>query len=360
MTKLVTPHGSLVLRRRTKHPVRVAAGKIAHAAKDDPKGQVRSSHLGYDCYITGNLNNGGRTRIIMRRSRMPPHIPPDMIAIMPVEMWWPQRDHRASHALIEAVITSDVNTLAAWKSSWPEHEFGYERFMELCERRLTGIRNDQKQAGPPKRTDESSNVIPATAMFPGHPVSIERHGSRDLGPFCVRTFIVRFDDGLVALRVDVKGVVESPEDVQRVPCTSAYVDLIDGRFEIIAHYPGRLRALGLPAGLIYHVLGVRPPSSSNRRSISTNLRPRAPRPDTPRRHADAVAERARTMQTLLSTGDPNAEVIRDPVRVEPIPMVGNMRHEREVAGGRAAPGGREAVEEEFERFPDAPGSRPSR
>lgn len=356
MTKHVTPVGTLAIRRKVKNPVRVAAGKIAQAAKDDPKGQVRSSHLGYDCYITGTLNNGGRTRVIMRRSRMPPHLPPDMIAIMPIEMWWPQRDHRACHAMVDAVITADIGTLASWKSSWPEHEFGYERFMELCERRLTGIRSDQKQpTGPTKRTDDTTGIIPATAMFPGVVQSVERHGSKDMGPFCVRTYIVRFEDGLVALRVDVKGVVEAPDQVERVPCSSAYVDLIDGRFEIVSHYPGRLRALGLPADLIYQVLGVRAPGSSNRRHIGRALHPRGePRAATPRELAHAVVRKAQTMQTLISTGDPNAEVIKDPVRVEPIPMAGNQRYEREVAQGR------EQEEQEFERFPDAPGSRPRR
>lgn len=353
MTKLVTPQGTLAVRRRTKDPVRVAAGKIAHAAKDDPKGQVRSSHLGYDCYITGTLNNGGRTRVIMRRSRIPPHLPPDMIAIMPVEMWWPQRDHRASHAMVEAVITADINTLAAWKSSWPEHEFGFERFMELCERRIAGIRNDQKPDGPPKRTDENSKVVAATALFPGIVESVERHGSKEMGPYRIRTYIVRFDDGQAALRVDVQGVVEAPDAVERVPCSSAYVDLVDGRFEIVSHYPGRLRALGLPVDLIYRVLGVRAPGSSNQRRFRIPFR-KQPHPTTPREHALAVVRKAQTMQTMISTGDPNAEVIRDRVRVEPIPMAGNQRYEREIAQGK------EPQEQEFERFPDAPGSRPSR
>ncbi len=360
MTKLVTPQGSLAVRRRVKDPVRVATGKIAHAAKDDPKGQVRSSHLGYDCYITGNLNNGGRTRIIMRRSRMPPHIPPDMIAIMPIEMWWPQRDHRSSHALIEAIITADLPTLASWKSSWPEHEFGFERYMDLCERRLTGIRNDQKAAeGPPKRTPDNG-VISATALFPGIPQSIEKHGGRDADGFCIRTFIVRFDDGQAALRVDVKGVVEAPDGIERVPCSSAYVDLIDGRFEIVTHYPGRLRALGLPADLIYQVLGVRAPVSTNRRNVGRFLHPRGePRTPTPREHALAVSSKAQTMQTLLSSGDPRAEVVKEErVRdhIVPVPVVGNARYDREVAQDRE----RHDREQEFERFPDAPGSRPSR
>ncbi len=314
MTRMVTTYGTRATRRGPKNPLRVAAGRASVKGRD-PQGQVRSSHLGYDCYVTGHLNGVGRTRIIMRRNRLPPHLPADVIAMMPVEMWWPQRDHKSCHALIEAIITADLPALATWKSSWPEHTFGFEEFLERCERRITGIRNDHTAASAntlPKRLDGTAEKSTITALFPGIPDSVERHGGRDEDRYCIRTWIVRFDDGLAALRVDVKGVVEGPDSIERVPCSRAYVDLIDGTFEIIEHYPGRLRALGLPVDLIYRVLGVRSPESSHRRQHQR--RPMHPQDresaPTAREHALAVVRQGAAAQTIISTGDTNAEVIK--------------------------------------------------
>lgn len=347
MVQAVGSHGTLHTKRRTKDPVRVAAGTIAK--KHSQQGQIRSRHLGFDCYYTGQVNGQGRTRIIQRRGHLPTHLTPDVVALLPTEMWWPARDHTACHALIEAVLMMDLSTLASWKSSWPDHEFGFERYMELVERHMAGIRNEQVANGmalPSKRTDGTATVA-ATALFPGVPQSVEPHGTRDEGTYIVRTWIVRFNDGEAALRVDVKGVVSGPDHTERVPCTRAYVDLVDGRYEIIEHYPGRLRALGLPVDLIYQVLGVPSPTSSNRRQFRISFQKR-PHPETPREHSLRVTEKVREAQTLLMTGDPTAPVIKErTVRPDPIPMAGNARYERQVA--------RDEGEVEFERFPDAPG-----
>ncbi len=356
MTKHVGPRGSLLTKRHAKDPVRVAAG-VTSRKNRDPQGQLRSSHLGYDCYITGHVNGVGRTRIIMRRGRLPPHLPADMISILPVEMWWPQRDHRACHELINAVLTCDLGALAGWKSSWPDHAFGFEEFLELAERRTTGIRNaavESKALEPTKRLDGAAERAPLTCLFPGVPESVERHGGRDLERFNIRTWIVRFNDGQAAMRVDINGLVEGPDDVERVTCSRAYVDLLDGRFEIIEHFPGRLRALGLPVDLLHQVLGVRAPSSANHRqhSFRHQMRRGAPRPLTPREAANRVVDRAATAQTILLTGDPDAEVVKEPApKVEPIPVAGNARYERKLA--------RDEIEEEFEHFPDAPGQVPA-
>ncbi len=352
MTRHTTVAGTFATPRRSKNPIRVAAGKLS-VQKRDPKGLIRSTHLGYDCYQTGNINGGGRTRVIMRATRLPPHLPRDMVAIMPRELWWPQRDHHACHAMIDAIITCDLGALASWKSSWPDHVFGFEQFMGECERRMTGLQDASKQDHPNKRADGNGNRGAVTLMFPGTPVSIDPHGSKEESGYCVRTHIVRFNDGLAALRVDVLGIVEAPDSIERVPCSRAYVDLVTGKYEIVQHYPGHLKALGLSPDLIYQVLGVRAPGSSNHRQhivrpLHPRSRARQEMEESPRQHSRRIAEDGRQIQTVVSSGDPDARVVKERTQEgDPIPMAGNPRYERELTEQEEAP--------EFEQFPDAPG-----
>jgi hypothetical protein len=302
-----------------KNPRKYAAGMKAAASDKHPAKafkRVRSSHLGYDCYVTGPADHAGHIRCILRAGRLPSHLPTDVRLLMPIEMWWPERDHAMAHGMIDAVIRFDLSALRAWKASWPEHNFGYEHFIKLAERRLSAVREGSIPAVPqlPPRLDGTAPVgqpvnitmpgglpIPRQlGLFPGNPVSIERHGLASYDRYKVRTSIVRFDDGLACMRFDVGGIME---DGEVELCSRAYVDLVDGRFEIVQHYPGRLRALGLPARLIYRVLGARPPARQHRTEL-------APTKRQPLRSA-AMAE-GRVVGAIVSTGDPRAEVAHNP------------------------------------------------
>jgi hypothetical protein len=346
---MLSPTGRRVSRRGAKDPVRVATGK--RAAEGDNHfskvGAVRSSHLGYDCYVTGAINSSGKTRIVLRQGRLPPHLTTDTKLMLPVEMWWPERDHRAAHGLIDAVLSFDSGALNAWKSQWPDHEFGFEQFLQSTERRKLAMQGKNAADAPqvPKRVSSSQNAAGTAArnmrMFPGNEISSEPQGGYDEPNYSVRLKLVRFDDDLSALRIDVGGQLA---DGQKLLCTRAYVDLLDGRFEIVENYPGRLDALGLPRTLIYRVLGLRSPGVAPQRLL------REPAPVVDRmRKVDRTIAASRKAQAVLAEGDPLAE---GPVakRVEPVPVPvrGNQRYEDELASRPDDP----------EAFPEAPGRGP--
>lgn len=344
----LTPSGRRAIRRAPKDPVRVAVG--ARNAQSDnhvsKHGQVRSSHLGYDCYVTGSVNTIRRVRVILRANRLPPHIPTDARLILPTEMWWPEPDHRASHGMVDAVIGFDLGTLRAFKAQWPEHVFGFEQFLEHAERRRAAVQEEALPPVPtlPGRTDgqhvhiDGGAALPRQlALFPSDVQSVEPHGRINHETYSVRTAIVRFVDGLAALRVDIVGELGE----ERVLCSRAYVDLVDGRFEIVKHYPGRLRALGMPLGTIYTVLGVRPPRRLMRRELAARQQPS--------KFSHDRANRMRSVQAVFLDGPGAAAGPVPPKQLpEPVAVEGNARYERELASRADDP----------TEFPAAPGQLP--
>jgi hypothetical protein len=362
---VIAASGRVAVRRREKDPVRYQVGlRCAESPNHVSKhhGRIRSGHLGYDCYATGQVNTSGKIRCILRPGRLPPHLPQDARVILPNEMWWPIRDHDQAHQMVDAVIGFDLSTLSAWRAQWPTHEFGYEHFCELAQRRVAAVREDaipDVPALPPRLDATAPRGQPVTSasqggpalprqlgLFPGEVVGVEPQGGLDHGTHIVRTAIVRFDDGLAALRVDV-GV--QMEDGGKLLCSRAYVDLVDGRYEIVQHYPGRLRALHLPSDLIYQTLGIRTARSPPR----TELGPRPPGRPHPGRTSPELQE-ARIVQAVTSSGDPDARAVEAPQeRPEPVP--GTARH----AAWQAARVEEDQEGTRYERFPDAPSGRPA-
>lgn len=347
---MISATGRQALRRRVpKNPLKLAAGKRTGAAENHISKaikRVRSSHLGYDCYTTGPVNGKGKIRCVLRPGRLPSHIANDVRLIMPVELYWPERDHTMAHGMLDAILSFDLSSLRAWKESFPEHEFGFEQYIGLAERRAAAVRAGSVPAVPqlPPRLDGvSSPGRPASvavpggvgiprqlALFPGKVTSVERMGLATYPGYKIRLDLVRFNDGNAAQRVDVGGILD---DGSVELCTSAYVDLVDGRYEIVEHYPGRLRALGLPVRLIYQVLGVRAPGGSQQPLPRTESRP-APR----RGIRSAAMADGRAVGAVLATGDPRAEVADNPTPAAKLAEL-------------------ETIEDgtEIERFPDAPG-----
>jgi hypothetical protein len=339
----LTPAGRPAKRQHDKDPKRVATGLQAAASDKHMSkqcgGMVRSQHLGYDCYATGTINGVQKIRCIMRGSRMPPHITPDILQILPTEMWWPERDHRSAHMMVDAVLTFDLGTLTAWRKQWPEHEFGFERFMDLAERRAAALREEAakvQQAAGVGRVDkgeaapQGGKAIPGQmALFPAAPVQLDPHGSRSndggMNGWATDTFVVRFEDGQSALRVDVSGFLP---DGEKLLCSRAYVDLCDGRFEVIRHYPGRLRALHLPLDLLHQAIGVR-----GRRPPPRVARTHTQRPS----FFSETMQESHKVQAMVSTGDPSAPSTREAALAEPPPS-------------------RDSAQDAFEplAFPDAP------
>ncbi len=348
----LSPTGRRISRRDPKDPIRVAVGKRSAATEHhfSKTGQIRSNHLGYDCYRTGAVNGVGRIRVVLRPGQIPPHLPQDARLLLPIEMWWPQPDHRAAHCLVDAVITFDLPTLRSWKAQWPEHEFGFEQFLVDAERRVVAVRDGNVAPAPEihKRMEGTGEAAASgtraplpkqLAMFPGQPVSVEPQGGYTGDGYLVRMSLVRFDDGQAALRVDVGGAFE---DGQKCLCTRAYVDLLDGRFEVVENYPGRLRAFNLPPALIYQVLGLRAPQTPAR----IVLRPAPGKGSSDgigRRAVDQTVREAAKIQAVLLSGDPTAEAPKGRISSEPVE--GSRRYEAGLRAAQADP----------DRFPDAPG-----
>jgi len=268
---------------------------------------ARSSHLGYDCYKTGSINNGqGNVRIILRSIRLPPSVTEEMRAILPTEMWWPEQDHSGAHACIDSVLGCAIGSLRGWKNAWPDHVFGFERYIEWLERKAHGKRG----AGGPGKL----SPIQLT-KFPAQVVGIEplskaeqEDGTR------IAMALVRFADGKSAVRLTLYAmpVLFGLESGAPLKLSRAMIDVISGEFDIVEHYPGRYTVVGLPPTLIHTILGVRP--FNMKRRVSASERPRA---------------------------------------VEEIPPLPDSR-ERQVATNAAAPARKASAEVFFESFPTAP------
>jgi hypothetical protein len=213
-----------------------------------PSRAVRSSHLGFDCYMQGSSGTGiGRIRILKRDTRLPPHLDQELRFRLPVEMVWPEPNATMAHHCIDAVLTLNVNQLAEWKSQWGDHRFGFEDFLSWAqerveEKRASGKHNSlpQEQAIPLRRfANPVQEVIPL--------------GEQDMGDHIVSLAYVKFEGADEGLRVTVRGRIGD----DRIRLSRAFVDLLTNEYDIAEHYPGRYKALGLPQSLITDALGVR-------------------------------------------------------------------------------------------------------
>lgn len=353
---MLSPTGRRARPKPTKDPVRVAVGERCAASENhiSKSGAVRSVRFGYDCYLTGSINSAGKVRCVLRPGRLPAHIASDIKLILPLELWWPERDHRAAHAMVDAVLSFELSALASWKSQWPGHEFGFEEFMRHAERLKLAAQGNAAAERPkvPQRISSptgqaavggGSPMPRQLRLFPGKEVSAESHGGYDTDTYAVRLKLVRFDDETSALRVDVGGTLAGGE---KLLCSRAYVDLVDGKFELVENYPGRLQALGLPKTLIYTVLGLRSPRDAPQRVL------RGPAEGDRERQVDKTLREARKVHAVLHEGDPLAEApTAKREEPEPVPIAGNKRYEAKLAAERDEP-------QETDSFPEAPGRWP--
>jgi hypothetical protein len=365
---VVSATGRRAARKNDKDPIRVAVGRRCAESENHPSKsgrRVRSHHLGYDCYATGLVNGSGKIRCAIRPGRTPPHIAPDIVAILPMELWWPEKDHDQAHAMIDAVMQFDLSSLAAWRATWPEHEFGFERFMEHAERRIAAVRNENIPDVPelPPRLDGTAAVghnrlvavqggapLPRQlALFPGRIQSVEIHGTVAYDGYEVETALVRFEDGLAALRIDVGGRMV---DGTQLLCSRAYLDLVSSDYEVVKHYPGRLRALSLPVDLIYRVLGVRPgPTGRTERTAPWKQPPHSP-----------PLEQARRAQGVLAAGEAGAPPAHVPKsEPEPVLVPGNAQQSkrRQAYEARLERDPENTLVEHFPAAPGQPGGPPA-
>jgi hypothetical protein len=320
----LSPAGRRVIKHRDgKNPLKVERGKESAAERIergwDPV--VRSSHLGYDCYATGMINSSGQIRIILRPRRLPPHIPADLVTLLPIEMWWPAKDHAAAHACIDAVLKHEIGVLRTWISNWPDHTFGFELYLETIERRAVGLRNAMPEVSPrstinPDLPATAGKSLPAQfSLFPAEVVAMEPLYKADGEGHQVRVRMARFADHTSALCIDINAVFA---DGTRLLCSRAYMHPVTSKFEVVQHYPGRLKGLGLPLDLIYHYLG---PKARHGTAASRPYRRGAPSGPPKVRtspNESATMLEARHVQAVLATGGPTTERYRDaPVHDQP-------------------------------------------
>lgn len=331
----LTPSGrtAVARRRRAKDPHKVAVG-IARAAASLEKGwdpKVRSSRLGYDCYATGAINGAGKIRLILRPRRLPPHLTTDVIGQLPSEMWWPDRDHPAAHALVDALLSFDIGALKSWRACWPGHEFGFERFLDFAERRAAAARGNAKADALPdspsrpvleaEAADQGRKLPTQFSLFPVEIDSTEKlyalvlYADSGAG-YILRLSLVRFVDGSGALSTEIFGMMAAGVTKGALLCSRAFSDLHTGEYEILAHRPGRLRALSLPLDLIYTHLGIKAPKvhRSTTRPIGVEV-PESGR--TSPNESDAMVESRHVQAVMAAEGPTSARFVRPPQTVLP-------------------------------------------
>lgn len=228
--------------------------------RGEPGRTVRAAHLGYDLYVTGQFNSSvGRVRIVQRPTRLPPNVTDELRSMLPIEMVWPQKDIHQAMACVDACLTMDIGQLKRWKEQFPESVFGYERYIDWLERlrAAQGTRspNASGRGGPGKMTPIQLSHFPSQVMeiIPYHALEEHTH--------VVKIAVVKFQDHTSALRFTLYGKLcagaEGTNNHDLEKLSRAYVDPVDGNFDIIEHYPGRYKALELPETLLHEVLGVR-------------------------------------------------------------------------------------------------------
>jgi len=331
----LTPSGRTAKPRQriAKDPHKVAVG-VARAAAAIERGwdpKVRSSRLGYDCYATGAINGSGKIRIILRARRLPPHLTTDVIGQLPSEMWWPERDHKAAHALIDALLGFDIGAMKTWRVCWPDHEFGFERFLDYAERKAAQVRTSAPVHNPVTHTvvasepaDHGNKVPKQFSLFPLEMESREtlyslRQIADSGSEYVLRLSLIHFVDGSGALCTEIWGMLAPGVTKGALLCSRAFSDLITGAYEILAHRPGRLQALNLPLNLLHTHMGIK----SARVNRATNVKRFAEPTELVRTspNESATMTTSRHLQAVLAAESPTGERFVQP-KVSDLPMLG--------------------------------------
>lgn len=269
-----------------------------------PNRSIRSSHLGWDCYMTGNaLSSIGALKMVKRETRLPPHISDEVRYRLPKEMNWPEPSHTMGHKCIDAVLSLNVSLLAEWRSQWPAHRFGFEEFQDWATNRV-----EEHLEDPNRYRRSESETTTGLRKFPIDRItSVVRLGEAECDGYIVTMGYVYFENDDEAARVSVHGKVGD----SHLLLSRAYVDPLTLQYDITEHFPGRCKALGLPTTLIQDLLGL--PHFPIARRAGRGYKPTLG--ETPdgqadwrlrRPHSRAVGRHAATIQ---------AEVLGDPVRM---------------------------------------------
>lgn len=189
--------------------------------------KVRSSHRGYDCYLRGRHDDDqGSTRCVLRLNRLPAGVDSEMRDALPGELLWPYRGHTCTHEMIDCIYRLDVRMLEEYRRQYPNHVFGFEKFINWACMRLdkTGkaVRSATFESPPTNRKPLASDHL--TAII--------------LGSCVADLHILRYHDG------DAWGQLTLRHD--RTILARTFIELRSDVHHLVACHPGRFKAYGVP------------------------------------------------------------------------------------------------------------------
>ena len=266
--------------------------------------KVRSTHLGFDCYVYGPIDQR-KVRCLLRRHRMPNHIAGDLRNQVPTEVCWPTGSHEEAHRCIEAIYRIELPTLRAYRRQYPDHAFGFEPFITWAERWHAA-----NPAAPshPSIHGHKPKAVPADS-FGTWVKHAEALRETTLGPFSLRQSVVWFADADPALRVDVYPCGEGPSRFNRL--ARLYLDLVDGRRQKVVEWlPGRFLGLGINPLAAQRLLGLGRDPIPRRTvwdepAVQASRRRAAARLEANRGEAMRAREAVQASATLAESADPD-------------------------------------------------------
>lgn len=252
----------------------------------------RSRYLGYDCYTYGEITAPQKVRCIRRTSAMPARIGQDVRDMMPVEFCWPTASHEEAHRLIDALYLVNTQPVESIIRQFPDHNSMLDPWVERAKRWRAANQDTTPGVRAHTRTALLSHKNASPYKFPGMVHKSQLLRSVALGDYEIVLSTIYFIDGTPALRADIYpyGRIDKFLRLSRV-----YVDLDDSSYEVIEHYPGRYRGVGLDPRFLQVFLDSDSSQVNKRRTARDN--PRIREAVERERAAEASSEPARAHRT---------------------------------------------------------------
>jgi hypothetical protein len=203
-------------------------------------GGRKRSHYGYSWWKAvheGEICLVGRLSDDPKGVHVPGWVNPETKSMLPTDLLWPDDEIAHAHALVDALLSIDVETLLHAQESYPDHTFGFE------ERYLPWA---LAQVYP----DDPELAARSKELFPEERQIKTRDLLRvvDVAPRVRMTFhVVRLKDG------DSWGQVIFATGKSIL--TKAWIDLISNHAHVYVHHRGRWKGIGVNPRLVERVLG---------------------------------------------------------------------------------------------------------
>lgn len=204
-------------------------------------GGRRETHLGYSWWngvapggfpvLIGKKNTSGRGQTI------PKWVDAEVQSLLPDEIYWPDNDIVAAHALVDALLAVDVDFLLQAHEDFPEHAFGFEEaYLPWAIAKI--YPHDHDLAAGSEHFFPHEKQIKTKDYLYTRPLT---------GPVVLDVYIARLVDG------DSWGLSIFRTD--RSILSKAWVDLISNNARVFEHHKGRWKGIKIDPSLIDRVLG---------------------------------------------------------------------------------------------------------